>query len=44
VTALHACKLLRLTRHQVLDIAKHHPEVGERLEASKQARAEAFSH
>jgi len=38
VTALHACKLLRLTRKEVLIIADQHSEVADRLTTAKQAR------
>jgi len=39
VTALHACKLLRLKRDDVLELAGEHPEIDQRLhEVEKQRR------
>ncbi|MBT7442596.1 MAG: cyclic nucleotide-binding domain-containing protein [Methylococcales bacterium] len=38
VVALHACGLLRLTRKDVLDIAKQYPEISDKLEAANVAR------
>jgi len=38
VTAIHACKLLRLKRDDVLELAKEHPAIDQRLREVEQAR------
>jgi len=44
VTALHACKLLRLKRDDVLDLAHDHPEIDQRLrEVERQRREDSAS-
>lgn len=41
VTAVHACKLLRLQRDDVLELAEEHPDIDQRLREVEQERRES---